>query len=157
MIIGNGIINRVIVLGGGSAGFMAAAALKSKLPGLRVEVIRSPAIGVIGVGEGSTVGLTRFFHQYLAVGRKRFFEVAEPVWKLGLKFVWGKRPHFFYPFDPGFDRRSAGLPKTDGYYCDQAPGGMDYSSHLAGLMAHNRVFERGERRPGPARQPRLPL
>ena len=35
-------VNNVLVLGGGSAGFMAALALKVKLPSLRVTVIRSP-------------------------------------------------------------------------------------------------------------------
>ena len=45
-------IKTVAILGGGSAGFMAALTLKRKLPDLQVTVIRSPDIGVIGVGEG---------------------------------------------------------------------------------------------------------
>ena len=50
------------MLGGGSAGFMAALALKLRLPHLSVRVIHSSDLGVIGVGEGSTVVLTRFLH-----------------------------------------------------------------------------------------------
>ena len=73
-----GMINRVIVLGGGSAGFLAALALKRKLPQLDVTVIRSKDIGIIGVGEGSTPGLTRFLHEYIYISTKKFFQVAEP-------------------------------------------------------------------------------
>jgi len=80
-------INKVIVLGGGSAGFMAASALKMKLPGLLVSVIRSKDIGIIGVGEGSTPVLSRFLHAYLRVGWRKFIDIANPSWKLGLKFI----------------------------------------------------------------------
>jgi len=47
-------VSTIAVLGGGSAGFMAALTLKRKLPWLQVQVVRSPDIGVIGVGEGTT-------------------------------------------------------------------------------------------------------
>src|SRR2546421_9059716 len=91
-------IQCIIVLGGGSAGFLAALALKTKMPDLRVTVIRSKEIGIIGVGEGSTIGLTNMLHQYLKVSFKSFYQIAQPAWKLGLKFIWGKRPSFFYTF-----------------------------------------------------------
>src|SRR5690349_15620102 len=132
-------VQKVIVLGGGSAGFMAAMALKTKLPALHVEVIRSKDIGIIGVGEGSTVGLTRFLHQYLRIGQKRFFDVARPVWKLGLRFEWGPRQEFFYPFESGVERHGAGLPKPDGYYYDYA---IEDCDRQCALMARNRVFDR---------------
>ena len=136
-------IDQVIVLGGGSAGFLAALALKLKCPTLRVTVIRSRDIGIIGVGEGSTIALTRFLHDYLGVGHKKFHEVARPTWKLGLKFVgWGARPFFFYTFgaaQPG--ARLAGLEKPVGFYLDDSDdGGMVYDRHGA-LMARDRVFE----------------
>ena len=47
-------IQRVLVLGAGSAGLLAAMTLRRKLPQLNVQVVRSPDIGVIGVGEGTT-------------------------------------------------------------------------------------------------------
>src|SRR4051794_32972481 len=91
-------IERIIVLGGGSAGFFGALGLKNQMPDLPVTVIRSKDIGIIGVGEGSTIALTNMLHQYLKVSLKTFYQVAQPTWKLGLKFVWGKRPFFFYTF-----------------------------------------------------------
>ena len=46
-------IENALVLGGGSAGLIAAITLAKKVPGLKVRVVRSPAIGVIGLGEGT--------------------------------------------------------------------------------------------------------
>src|SRR5688500_5074959 len=92
-------INRVVVVGGGSAGFLAAVALKAKLRHLDVVVIRSKDIGIIGVGEGSTPALTRFLHEYVKVDPSQFFAVAQPTWKLGLRFLWGPRPYFNYTFN----------------------------------------------------------
>jgi len=46
-------VRKVIVLGGGSAGFSSAITLKQKLRDVAVSVIRSKDIGIIGVGEGS--------------------------------------------------------------------------------------------------------
>jgi tryptophan halogenase len=134
-------IKRIIVLGGGSAGFMAALALRVRMPDLAISVIRSKDIGIIGVGESSTVNLTEFLHRYLRINPKKFFDIAKPVWKMGLKFIWGSRPHFYYPFDamqlvlPRQD-----LPKPLSYYCDDD---MDCAEPMSALMANNRVFYRG--------------
>src|SRR5688500_7944267 len=132
-------IRKVIVLGGGSAGFMAALALKTRLPHLDVTVIRSKEIGVIGVGEGSTPTLTSFLHGYLRVGLRRFIEVAQPTWKLGLKFLWGPRPHFYYPFGPGLDTKLRSLPKAVGFFCRDD---IEDATPLSAMMARDKVFPR---------------
>ena len=136
---GGNMISRVIVLGGGSAGFMAALALKTKLSALDVLVIRSKDIGIIGVGEGSTVVLTKFLHQYLGVPPQRFFALARPTFKLGLRFIWGTRPYFNYTFAPGPEARLDGLAKPIGYYCDED---MEYADPFSAMMTHDRVFDR---------------
>ena len=132
-------IRKVIVLGGGSAGFMAALALKTRLPHLDVTVIRSKDIGVIGVGEGSTPTLTSFLHGYLRVGLRRFIEVAQPTWKLGLKFLWGPRPHFYYPFGPGLDTKLKTLPRAVGFLCRDE---IEDATPLSVMMARDKVFPR---------------
>ena len=134
-------IRNVIVLGGGSAGFLAALALKVKLPGLAVTVIRSRDIGIIGVGEGSTVGLTAFLHDYLGVNPKKFFAVAQPTWKLGLRFLWGRRPYFNYNFvDTQLTGRAEGLNLPKGFYA--AAGEMGYEDPVSALMSEGRAFDR---------------
>src|SRR5688500_10405269 len=127
-------VKRVIVLGGGTAGFVAAITLKKKLPNLQVLVIRSKDIGTIGVGEGSTVALTLHLHKELGIGHKKFFDVARPTWKLGLRFLWGPRKQFPYTFAPHLTFGVGGLPKVNGFYC--ADGGeMDVSVHAALMNA----------------------
>ena len=132
-------VNRVIVLGGGSAGFMAALALKVKLPELRVTVIRSKELGIIGVGEGSSVPLTKFLHGYLLLTPKKFFELARPTWKLGIKFKWGPRSSYYYPFGAQLDFHHPFLPRNNGFYADED---MEYSNLETAFMAHDKVFER---------------
>ena len=133
-------LKKVIVLGGGSAGFLSAITLRVKLPHLAVLVIRSKEIGIIGVGEGSTVGLTAFLHKYLGIGYRRFFEVARPSWKLGLKFLWGPRPHFNYDFITSqLTGKPPGLSRVKAFYCDDE---MRDEDPVSSLMGHDRVFER---------------
>jgi tryptophan halogenase len=132
----------VAVLGGGSAGFLAAAALKQKMPGLSVRVIRSKEMGVIGVGEGSTPPMTSFLHEYLKVGAGEFFAVARPTWKLGLKFIWGARPWFNFPFGPHLAAppSATGLERPAGFYCDAE---MSDESAESAMMLRDRAAPRG--------------
>ena len=133
-------VNTILVLGGGSAGFLTAVTLKRRLPMLDVCVLRSPDIGIIGVGEGTTVAVPDHLHGYLGLDPNPFHREAEPIWKLGLRFLWGRRPHFDYSFTPSLDTRYPGLPKPTGYLVD---GDMtDYSPHSA-LMGRGRAFRRG--------------
>jgi tryptophan halogenase len=130
-------VQKMIVVGGGSAGFMAALALKVKLPHLRVGVIRSKEIGIIGVGEGSTVPLTNFLHGFLKADFRMLLKVAQPTWKLGLRFLWGPRPHFYYPFGPQMDFTPHALPRNIAFYCDQD---MEHATVEMSMMAQEKVF-----------------
>jgi tryptophan halogenase len=134
------VVNNVVVLGGGSAGLMASMALKRRLPELSVTVIRSKDIGIIGVGEGSTYAFSGFLHQYLKVSSKAFYLKAEPIWKLGLRFIWGDRPKFNYTFGPGVqERHEPRLAKPLGFYCDE-PASLDDVDLYSALMTEGRVF-----------------
>jgi tryptophan halogenase len=133
-------IQRVLVLGGGSAGLLAATTLKAKIPALQVEVVRSPEIGVIGVGEGTTFGFPMYLHGYLRIDPSAFLREVQTTWKMGLRFVnWGPREHFHYGFAPCFDQRGPGLTKSAGYY---AAEGFDYPNSNVALMEENRAFVR---------------
>ncbi|WP_035609719.1 FAD-dependent oxidoreductase [Haloferula sp. BvORR071] len=132
-------IENVIVLGAGSAGLIAALSLKRKIPQLRVRVVRSPDIGVIGVGEGTTPNFPRHIFDYLGIPRKRFYELAEPTWKLGIRFLWGERGRFDYTFAPQLDSHWSDLPRPNGYYCDDDFANVDITS---ALMREGKVFQR---------------
>ena len=108
-------IQNVLVLGGGSAGFIAAISIKRKIPQLRVTVVRSPAIGVIGVGESTTPNFPRHLFDYLGISRKRFYALAQPTWKLGIRFLWGSRGSFDYTFNLQLDSHYGDLEKPTGY------------------------------------------
>jgi tryptophan halogenase len=132
-------IQHVLVLGAGSAGLIAAISIKRKIPQLAVRVVRSPSLGVIGVGEATTPNFPRHLFDYLGISRKRFYHLAEPTWKLGIKFLWGSRGSFDYTFDLQLDSHWSDLPKPTGYYCDD-----DFNSiSLPGaLMAQGMAFPR---------------
>src|SRR4051794_4802928 len=97
-------VNRVIVLGGGSAGFLAAITLKTRIPDIRVVVIRSKEIGIIGVGEGTTVSVPNFLHGYLGIDPVDFTRRVRATYKLGIRFLWGPRPYFNYTFSTQFEQ-----------------------------------------------------
>src|SRR5580704_15631139 len=111
-------IKNVIVLGAGTAGLMAALALKLKIPQLQIQVLRSPDIAVIGVGESTTPQFTQFLFEYLGIKRKPFYEMAKPTWKTGIHFLWGPRKCFEFAFDPQLDAQLHGLSRPNGFYCD---------------------------------------
>src|SRR5579859_1329934 len=94
-------IRRVAILGGGTAGWMAAAILARALPGtgLSITVIESPDIGTIGVGEATIppiIDLLRF----LGIDEADFVRHTKATYKLGIKLLdWKKVGHsYWHPF-----------------------------------------------------------
>ncbi len=132
-------IRKITVLGGGSAGFIAALTLKRKRPHLQVRVLRSPHLGIIGVGEGTTPYFSQYFHDYLGLKPDKFYAAVQPIWKLGIRYLWGPRPSFNYTFNLQTDFRHADLPKNNGYYC---AGDFSNVNQASVLMDQNRVFPR---------------
>ena len=144
------VIKSVVVLGGGSAGFIAAVTLKRRLPQLEVTVLRSADIGVIGVGEGTTAAFPRHFFENLKLKPKQFYADAQPTWKLGIKFLWGPHPEFYYAFMNEYDQRLPELSRHIGFYAGADAGGLgkdggewaSWTGSVSGLMAHDKAFAR---------------
>ena len=134
-------VKRVVVVGGGSAGFLAAITVKARAPDLSVTVIRSKEIGIIGVGEGSTAVLPAHLHGYLGIDYKEFYRLADPLWKLGIKFLWGKRPFFHYSFDNQFEAVRPGFRKNAAYYFPH-DGELGHTGVGASLMTQGKAFLR---------------
>lgn len=132
-------IQSILVVGSGSAGLIAALSLKRKIPGLQVRIVRSPELGVIGVGEGTTPNFPTHLFDYLGISRKLFYEKAGPTWKLGIKFLWGPRGRYDYSFAQQLDAQWSDLPMPNGFYCGERFESVHISS---ALMREGLVFER---------------
>ena len=94
-------IASVLVVGGGTAGWMTAAALAHKLrrTGIRITLVESEAIGTVGVGE-ATVPHIRHFNAALGFDEAAFMAATHATWKLGIEFRdWGRvGDSYVHPF-----------------------------------------------------------
>jgi len=77
---------KVVIAGGGTAGWLAAAALTRQLAGfLDITLIESEEIGTVGVGE-STIPPMKTFHRMLRIDEQEFMKATHATFKLGIQF-----------------------------------------------------------------------
>ncbi|MDZ4307082.1 tryptophan halogenase family protein, partial [Allopontixanthobacter sp.] len=94
-------IEKIIIVGGGTAGWMAAAALSRLIAGRKVAItlVESEAIGTVGVGEATIPPFVEF-NQLLEVEEREMLAASQGTFKLGIQFVnWGKQgDSYIHPF-----------------------------------------------------------
>jgi tryptophan halogenase len=85
-------IKKVVITGGGTAGWIAAAALSKQLgPLLDITLVESDEIGTVGVGE-SSIPPIRSFHKLTGIDEREFMRATQACFKLGILFEnWGEQ------------------------------------------------------------------
>src|ERR1700681_1148519 len=96
-------VRRIVIVGGGTAGWMTALILARSLieKGVEITLLESPTVGIIGVGEGSTPWLRGFFDS-LGIEEAEWMPACHATYKCGIAFdAWSTKPGFeryFHPF-----------------------------------------------------------
>ena len=137
---------RVVIAGGGTAGWIAAAALVRQLgPLVTVTLVESDDIGTVGVGE-STIPTARSFHAFLGIDEAAFMRATQASFKLGIRFENWRQvgEHYFHPF--GSVGRSVAIADFQHFWLEARAQGIDgaygdYSleqrAALAGRFGHD--------------------
>lgn len=140
-------IKNVVIVGGGTAGWMAAAAL-TKLNGLQLNIrlIESEEIGTVGVGE-ATIPQIRLFNETLGIDENEFLRCTQGTFKLGIEFVdWKKQSHsYIHPFGHVGGRDLGEIPFYQYWLKQHLQGKVDdiseYTFNI--VAARNNKFLRG--------------
>lgn len=132
----------ILILGGGTAGWMAANLMARRWQNRNVSItlMEAPDIGIIGVGEGSTPQLKKFF-DYIGVEESEWMPACNATFKNGISFHnWSTKPgyeHYFHPFPTQLDERTLQAfifnthARRNGIDVDAHPDRFFISSHLS--------------------------
>ena len=147
---------RILIVGGGTAGWMAAAALARFLErGWEVALVESEAIGTVGVGE-ATIPQIRLFNAALGLDEDAFLRATQGSFKLGIAFAGWGAPDGLYCHGFGAVGRDLGLLPFHHYWLRARALGLagplgDHCPNVVAAFANR--FDRQAEAGHPARPP----
>ena len=136
-------IRSVLIAGGGTAGWMTAAALVRVLgPRLSITVVESSEIGIVGVGE-ATIPAIAHFNRLVRIDEDEFLKATQGTIKLGIEFVdwFEKGQAYMHAFGP-VGRDLAYIPFHQYWLRDQPASGSLWDYSLNWLAAKQGRFAR---------------
>jgi tryptophan 6-halogenase len=104
-------MKKIVIVGGGTAGWMSAMIMAKAWisKGFTIQVLESPDVGIIGVGEGSTPTLKTFFDN-MDIAESEWMPECNATYKCGIAFDgWSTKPGFesyFHPFSSFIDKHT---------------------------------------------------
>src|SRR4051812_45236956 len=140
----SGLLESVVIVGGGTAGWMAASYLKRAFPSLNITLVEAATIPKIGVGEATVPNLQKVFYDFLGIPEEEWMRECNAAFKTAVKFVNWRKPraqgtddHFYHTFGILPDcqnvplshywslKRSQGLAEPFDYACYKEPPLLD--------------------------------
>jgi tryptophan halogenase len=138
-------IKKVVIAGGGTAGWMTAALMQKVLhTQVEIELVESEDIGIVGVGE-ATIPPIQVFNQFLGLDEKEFLRETKATIKLGIQFDnWRHKGHrYFHTF--GAPGAALGFCNFQHYWLKAHKQGLKQSLwdfDLNYLCCKNEVFNK---------------
>jgi tryptophan halogenase len=145
-------VDKIAIIGGGSAGWMAAAYLKKALPSIDIELIEASDIPVIGVGE-ATIFALNYFLRFLELREAEWMPACKAAYKYAIRFDnWYEvGDQYWHPFEilPTYQSElhlAQHWHALNAAKADPQPRNQLYSDCFLGidLISENRIF----RQPG---------
>jgi len=116
-------MKNIIIVGGGTAGYVSALILKTRFKDINIKIIKSNKIGIIGVGEGSTEHWKEFL-RFVGINEYNLIRKTDATLKCGIMFKdWSKKNYLHSVVDEltnlKFGQTLLGYQKLISLKCDQ--------------------------------------
>jgi tryptophan halogenase len=129
----------IVILGAGTAGLVTALVLREKYPTYPITIIKSDAIGIVGVGEGSTEHWA-WFMEYVGIDNQELIHETGATVKIGILFKdWHSGPDYVHSIS-SFELSALNRPELFNHiYLNEKPENYPLSPHFKKIYYNNLV------------------